>query len=62
MVFITLLQEDLPETVRQSKQRVLDMLVEEIGEREKTNREKKTNKRYKMVKFFGKIVHIVIIR
>lgn len=48
------MKDDLPETVRQAKQRLVDMLVDEVKEKERCNREKKINKKYKMIKFFGK--------
>ena len=47
------IQDDLPETARQTKKRVLDLLLDENKERDKSNKDKKMNKRYKMVKFFG---------
>ena len=47
------IQNDLPETARQTKKRVLDLLLDENKERDKSNKDKKMNKRYKMVKFFG---------
>jgi hypothetical protein len=47
-----LTRESLPETVRQTKERIADMLEDEIKEKQRVNRERKTNRRYKMVKFF----------
>ena len=48
-------QEDLPETVRLSKERVLKCLATELQEQQQVVRDKKMNKKYRMVKFFGKV-------
>lgn len=39
--------------MRQSKERVMGMLLEEVKEKERVGRERRINKRYKMVRFFG---------
>lgn len=39
--------------MRQTKERILKMLIDESCERKVENRNKKINKKYKMVKFFG---------
>ena len=39
--------------MRQTKERVLKMLIDESCERKSEHRNKKINKKYKMVKFFG---------
>ena len=46
-------QDDLPETVRLNKERVLKCLAAELAERRQETRDKKTSKKYRMVKFFG---------
>ena len=51
-------QEDLPETVRLSKERVLKCLATELQEQQQVVRDKKMNKKYRMVKFFGKDAHV----
>ena len=55
------IQDDLPETARQTKKRVLDLLLDENKERDTSNKDKKMNKRYKMVKFFGNNCIIVCL-
>jgi hypothetical protein len=47
-------KEDLPETVRLSKERVLKCLATELQEQQQVVRDKKMNKKYRMVKFFDK--------
>ncbi|XP_003383120.2 PREDICTED: rRNA-processing protein EFG1-like isoform X2 [Amphimedon queenslandica] len=47
-------KSDLPETVRVSKERIAKLITQEIKEKEKKERDKKINKKYKMVKFFEK--------
>ena len=39
--------------MRQTKERILKMLIDESCERKMESRNKKINKKYKMVKFFG---------
>ena len=50
------LQEDLPETVRLTKERVLKLLQQELTEKAKEKKSKKFSKKYRMVKFFGMIL------
>lgn len=47
------LQEDLPETVRQTKERMLRSLQQELTDKATEKRSKKVAKKYRMVKFFG---------
>ena len=54
-------KEDLPETVRQSKERIRNMLMDEIKDKEKEDRKKKVNRKYKMVKFFGKLWSVRVL-
>lgn len=46
-------QEHLPETVRQTKERVLKSLKQELTEKLNQKRIKRISKKYRMVKFFG---------
>lgn len=48
-----IVQEGLPETVRQTKERVLKSLKKELSKQATDKKNKKLSKQYKMVKFFG---------
>ena len=48
------MQENLPETVRLTKERVLKSLREELSQKLEDKRNQKLHKKYRMVKFFGK--------
>ena len=62
-VFVTLSkQEDLPETVRQTKERMLKSLQQEITDKETEKRSKKVAKKYRMVKFFGMYMCVMYTR
>ena len=50
------LQEDLPETVRQTKERMLRSLQQELTDKATEKRSKKVAKKYRMVKFFGEYI------
>lgn len=52
-------QEDLPETVRQTKERMLKSLQQELADKETEKRSKKVAKKYRMVKFFGMYVYVL---
>ena len=43
----------MPETVRLTKERMLKCLATELEEKQQESRDKKMNKKYRMVKFFG---------
>lgn len=50
------MQENLPETVRLTKERVLKLLQKELAKKLEDKRNQKLSKKYRMVKFFGKCV------
>ena len=54
-VLYSYIQDDLPETGRHTKKKEFwtSVLLDENKERDKSNKNKKMNKRYKMVQFFG---------
>lgn len=54
-------KEDLPETVRLTKERVLKCLATELEEKQQEARDKKLSKKYRMVKFFGKTTPSALI-
>ncbi len=46
-------QEDIPETVRLTKERVLKSLHGELNDKASQRQKQKLSKKYRMVKFFG---------
>ena len=54
-------QEDLPEDVRVAKERVLQLLRDELGKSYDDARTKRVAKKYKMVKFFGNSRRIIFL-
>ena len=53
-------QEDLPETVRQTKERMLKSLQQDLTDKAMEKKSKKMEKKYRMVKFFGEYTCIII--
>ena len=53
-------QEDLPETVRQTKERMLKSFQRELTDKATEKKSKKVSKKYRMVKFFGMIMIICV--
>ena len=58
---LLLTQPDLPATVRVTQERMLQMLEENLREKSSQDAQKKYEKKYKMVKFFGELSSIMII-
>ena len=47
-------KEEIPESVRQTKEITLQSLKQELSEKLDEKRRKKISKQYRMIKFFGK--------
>ena len=54
------LQDDLPATVRTTQERMMTMLQRDLKDRARQHREDKMQKKYRMVKFFGKCVSVYV--
>lgn len=46
-------QEEIPETVRLTKERVLRSLLQELNDKQEEEKGKKLLKKYRMIRFFG---------
>lgn len=55
------LQEEIPESVRQTKERVLQSLKQELSEKLDEKKRRKISKQYRMVRFFGKAYVLVVL-